>query len=392
MEGYFIQLVGAEESPLYGGTSAPLAPLVGTSTGAFVAYEAKAYSLYINQAGGGAIKGSPFQLTVKADVACGTTSTMSGAGISAASLSPAVNTFRVQTRDAFGNQRTDLGASFEVFFVRVVRTRAPNVQGGEHGGLPPVSGSKALSDPGDVPTLHATLAPDVSAGDLAGSYSIPIVPSPAGQAHYLYASWMQPGGLHATYYSSQQNQALPVPCSKCSISHKFPTTVSSGGTSTNPATLDSGLVGPGSVCGSLSCNLWIRWAGGVRACEGSVHGDGTSDYTSCYGANDAYRRDFRWTMATADRVKLWVDSKLVIDQWSSLSVASPSASVVFHQPHRILDFFAEYQRLSTDVISSAPVLLSDTAQDGSFQPIQSHRLYRSEQLFGSPSFVNIYPT
>ena len=61
-------------------------------------------------------------------------------------------------------------------------------------------------------------------------------------------------------------------------------------------------------------------------------------------------------------------------------------------PDAILDFFAEYQRLATDVISAAPVLLSDTGQDGTSQPIHSTRLFRTETLKGSPSYINVYPT
>ena len=72
---YFVQLIGAEEAPLYGGASAALAPLLGTSLASFRAFEAKSYSLYVMQ-GGVNIKGSPFMLAVKPDGACGATSTM----------------------------------------------------------------------------------------------------------------------------------------------------------------------------------------------------------------------------------------------------------------------------------------------------------------------------
>ena len=385
---YFVQLIGAEEAPLYGGASAALAPLLGTSLASFRAFEAKSYSLFVMQ-GGVNIKGSPFMLAVKPDGACGATSTMSGSGITAASVSPASNTFRIQARDAFGNQRSDLGAQGEAFFVRVVRTRSPDVQGSDHGGLPAFSGSKALSDPGDIPSLHASITTDAASGaDLRASYTIPVVPSPAGQAHYLYASWIQSGGLHATYYSAAAAQTdvslgLPVPCSKCALAHKFPSTISSGG-STSPSALDAALTGADSVCGSTSCNVWIRWSGALRACLPSTSA------SSCVGGAESFSRDFRWTMATEDRIKLWVDNRLVIDQWSSLSAAAPSGSAVFGSASAVLDVFAEYQRLSSDVISSAPVFLSDTGEDGTFQPLHSMRLYVTEDLQGSPSFLNLY--
>jgi hypothetical protein len=189
-----------------------------------------------------------------------------------------------------------------------VRTRSPNKQGTSYGGLPPFSGSSSLSESGDIPTLKTSIiAAEVG---LSGSYSIPIVPSPAGQTHYLYATWLIRGGLHASYYSadiSASTQVLPLPCFLCGAMHKFPQTVSSGGVSTRPSTLDSALVGSASVCSSLSCNLVIRWAGVIRAC--SVLAEIT-----CAGA-PSYRRDFQWTIASDDRVKLWIDNRLVIDQW-----------------------------------------------------------------------------
>ena len=385
VDSFSIQLIGALDSPLYGGVASPLAPLQGTSLASYTAFQAKTYDLYVQQGSQG-IQGSPFHLTVMPDMACGSTSTLSGNGLTAASLAPAVNTFRIQVRDAFSNLRSDVGVEGEAFFVRVVRTRSPNTQGSAHGGLPPFSGSKGLSDPGDIPSLHAVGQPEDSSSPL--SYMIPIVPSPAGQAHWLYASWIQRGGLHATYYSSDSAWAtseLPRPCTRCAETHKFPAAISSGGLSTNPTTFDSGLTGSASVCGTGSCNFVIRWAGVIRACSSA------EDDSTCVGA-PSYTRDFKWTIASADRVKLWIDNKLIIDQWTSLDVSSPSGSATFGKPDGLADVFAEYQRLAADVISSAPILLSDTGQDGTFQPIHSMRLYRVESLQGSPSYLNVYPT
>ena len=328
VDPFFLQLIGAQNSPLYGGVSASLTPLLGTSLGSYVAFEAKQYQLFVQQSGGD-IKGSPFALTVLPDRACGSTSTLSGSALTAASLSPALNSFSLQARDSFGNLLSDEGVAGEGFLVRVVRTRSPNVQGASHGGLPGFSGSTALADPGDIPTLHASLA--FQDGEMKGTYSIPVIPSPAGQAHYIHSSWIQRGGLHATYYSADESAStaqLPMPCRQCHATHKFPQTVSSGGVSTRPATLDSALVGSASVCGSLSCNLVIRWAGAIRACSSAA------DHSTCLGA-PSYRREFKWTIAPADRVKLWLDNKLIIDQWSSLSVSSPSAAAVFGHADKV---------------------------------------------------------
>jgi hypothetical protein len=124
-ESFSVLLIGSEEAPLYGGLSAPLNTRFGKSVASYIAFEAQPYHLYVNQ-GGGDIKGSPFALTVVANRVCGTTSTLSCDAITSASLSPAVNTFRIQVRDAFSNERAgaeDTGTQLSTQFTCFTSTK-----------------------------------------------------------------------------------------------------------------------------------------------------------------------------------------------------------------------------------------------------------------------------
>ncbi len=55
----------------------------------------------------------------------------------------------------YGNARADAQADVGRFLVRVVRTEVEGQQGSE--GVPPFYGASALSGPGDIPTLQATI-------------------------------------------------------------------------------------------------------------------------------------------------------------------------------------------------------------------------------------------
>jgi len=82
----------------------------------------------------------------------------------------------------------------------------------------------------------------------------------------------------------------------------------------------------------------------------------------------------------------------------SFPLSLPPTLLLSHPPglslslFQVVDIFAEYQRQSSDVLSSAPVELRDTGADGTFRLIHSMRLYRTEALKESPTYVNVYAT
>ncbi|KAJ1480364.1 hypothetical protein T484DRAFT_2806010 [Baffinella frigidus] len=52
-----------------------------------------------------------------------------------------------------------------------------------------------------------------------------------------------------------------------------------------------------------------------------------------------------------DRVKLWIDNKIVIDQWNSLAAVSPTGSYLFDSATGIYDIHAEFLKRLADAAS-----------------------------------------
>lgn len=86
--------------------------------------------------------------------------------------------------------------------------------------------------------------------------------------------------------------------------------------------------------------------------------------------------------AATDRVRLWVDSKLVIDQWNSLASASPAATLSFPVAHEYYELQMFYQ---TFALSGLGGLKSNGVI------IPSDRLFMSTHVIGSPFTVTTQP-
>jgi len=81
---------------------------------------------------------------------------------------------------------------------------------------------------------------------------------------------------------------------------------------------------------------------------------------SC-GGNNFLERAFNWTVQPADRLKLWIDNKLLIDQWTSLDATSVTASHRFLDRAATLDFAAYFQRAIASSSRTDPASVSDIA-------------------------------
>jgi hypothetical protein len=77
-----------------------------------------------------------------------------------------------------------------------------------------------------------------------------------------------------------------------------------------------------------------RYHGMLAACEPQP--------SSCPG-DEFVERNFNWTLSPSDRVKLWIDNQLIIDQWTSLASLSATASHRFLERAASLDFAALFQ-------------------------------------------------
>jgi len=364
---FTVDLFGSGGSPIYNGQVATATANSGTYVASYTAENAKNFDLFV-KFGGENIKGSPFSNTVKPAAQCGTKSSIQGTGLTAASISPSKSAFTIQARDQYGNAKTQALTSAE-FVVRVARTSGSGMQGTN--GPPPFYGKTAIST---SPTVHATFNTATNDGKYAGYYQIPSTPSPTGYTHYLYASYVTAGGVYATYYDSSATQTVGVPINTNNLN-----------------------------VGTTAMTKSVTTAGLTAATWTTSNGDGpwgsgttlkTSDdvyvvrYSGMYKPNSQTQMYFRWTSldANRDRVKLWIDNKLIIEQWISLANTSPSGTYLFDSSNGIYDFHTEIFRKAGGTTTPQ---FEDSTTTTFGTAIPTARLYLSDKVSGSPYAVTV---
>merc|ERR1719181_1281419 len=371
---FTVDLFGSGGSPIYNGGVAGGTASSGSYTASYTAENAKVYDLFVKY-GSENVKGSPFTTTIKSSNTCGAKSTIQGTGLTAASISPSKSAFTIQARDQYGNAKTSALVSGQDFIVRVVRTSGTGMQGTK--GTPPYYQSSAIST---SPTVHGTFNTATNDGKYAGYYQVPSTPSPTGYTHYLYASWLAEGGVSATYYS-ENNLPHPALDSTATTTYSAPVDTNDDGSATNKrltARLGVTLKDPtaANTDGHGSNKLC------ANACAFSVRMNGTYKTAST-------QRYFKWNAIEAtDRVRLWIDNKLVVDSWTSLAGAAPTGSYLFDSSSGIYDVHAEIWRKSGDATVSA-VSIQDGSDGNTFTDVPTPRLYFSETLSGSPYAVTV---
>ena len=87
-------------------------------------------------------------------------------------------------------------------------------------------------------------------------------------------------------------------------------------------------------------------------------------------------------------MRLWIDNKLIVDQWTSLSSGAPTGSYLFDSSSGIYDVHAEIYRKS-GVNDDKEVSIRDGSDGSTFTDVPTDRLYFSETLSGSPYAVTV---
>ena len=361
---FTVDLFGSGGSPIYNGQVAVGTANAGTYVASYTAENAKNYDLFV-KFGGENVKGSPFSNTVLPAAQCGSKSTIQGTGLTAASISPSKSAFTIQARDQYGNAKTQALSGAE-FVVRVARTSGSGMQGTN--GQPPFYGSTAIST---SPTVHATFNTATNDGKYAGYYQIPSTPSPTGYTHYLYASYVAAGGVYATYYdTAAATQAIGSPIDMDSL----------GTTAlTRSITTDGlGMATVSDAAGPWSSSLLLK----------ATDAEYIVRYSGMYKPNGQTQMYFRWGTLEqdGDRVKLWIDNKLIIDQWSSLDSTTPSGTYLFDSSSGVYDFHTEYFRQAG--ATTTPVFEDDTTT-GFGTAMPTGRLYFQDKVSGSPYAVTV---
>jgi len=378
---FTVDLFGSGGSPIYNGGVAGGTASSGSYTASYTAENAKVYDLFVKY-GSENVKGSPFTTTIKPSNTCGAKSTIQGTGLTAASISPSKSAFTIQARDQYGNAKTSALVSGQDFIVRVVRTSGTGMQGTK--GTPPYYQSSAIST---SPTVHGTFNTATSDGKYAGYYQVPSTPSPTGYTHYLYASWLAEGGVSATYYTGT-SLALPDHDSDSTAATTYvaPKDKQVDGSATNkrltarlgvdlanPAAAIAGGHGSNNLCGG-DCAFIVRMDGAYKTASTQRY----FKFLNIMGTNGA----------DTDRVRLWIDNKLIVDQWTSLSSGAPTGSYLFDSSSGIYDVHAEIYRKSGENTPKS-VSIQDAPADSGYSDVPTTRLYFSETLSGSPYAVTV---
>ena len=378
---FTVDLFGSGGSPIYNGGVAGGTASSGSYTASYTAENAKVYDLFVKY-GSENVKGSPFTTTIKPSNTCGAKSTIQGTGLTAASISPSKSAFTIQARDQYGNAKTSALVSGQDFIVRVVRTSGTGMQGTK--GTPPYYQSSAIST---SPTVHGTFNTATSDGKYAGYYQVPSTPSPTGYTHYLYASWLAEGGVSATYYTGT-SLALPDHDSDSTAATTYvaPKDKQVDGSATNkrltarlgvdlanPAAAIAGGHGSNNLCGG-DCAFIVRMDGAYKTASTQRY----FKFLNIMGTNGA----------DTDRVRLWIDNKLIVDQWTSLSSGAPTGSYLFDSSSGIYDVHAEIYRKS-GVNDEKEVSIQDGSDGNTWNHVPTTRLYFSETLSGSPYAVTV---
>ena len=309
--------------------------------------------------------------------------------------------FIIQARDSFGNARTaatDSGSGGG-FHVRLMRSNKP-----QHF-LPPFPRAAPHSSPEAhvaLPTTIAQWKPSHHADALSryhGHYMMASEPWDAMIAPTLHVSWAQRGGLHATYYTSgmpgagEDDEALPAPCETALLPRTHVRVAIPIPNVTDPASGAVDLRGAVASCHHAQLadsRLIIRYHGMIGACDPAP--------ASC-GGNNFFERAFNWTVHPADRLKLWIDNKLLIDQWTSLEVTSVTASHRFLDRAATLDVAAYFQRVIASssrsdaadlTLANEQMSLRDDGTQNNSSSIPTERLLSVADIAGSP-FIVVLP-
>jgi len=373
---FTVDLFGSGGSPIYNGAVTPLSSSAGTYTATFTAVNAKNYDVFVKY-GSNNLKGAPYNLVVQPYTTCGTKSTIQGTGLTAASISPSKSAFTIQSRDQYGNARTLAG---DTFVVRVARTSGTGMQG--TGGLPPFYSKTAISS---SPTIHSVFNTATNDGKYAGYYQIPSTPSPAGLTHYSYASLVSAGGVYATYYTVE---TMPSDSAAAVLSSPVDTVTS------NAASAKGTFGIPFAKGFSAAARVTKRDASGPWGATGISNGTGNFviRWNGLYTPSQT-QMYFAWTgTSIKDRVRLWVDNKLIIDQWTSLAAdpatTAPTGGYLFDSVSGVFDIHAEFLRGGET--NGFDLEVKEGTLSGTIgTSIVTTRLFTVENLSGSPYAVTV---
>ena len=291
------------------------------------------------------VQGSPFELFLQPSLVSWRDSSAQGSGLSFATAGLSAH-FTVVARDEYYNLRNDWRDQVVSF----------------SNNLEPASPTDSRSDHGI--SWHGS----VSASVVPGTYHVSYMVTRAGLTR-VAASLVATGGLMATYYDAMMTagfESQPVMARMVQQASEG----SAGG-----AVARGGPLRAHSVTGA---GYTVRWAGLFRPQFADLY---TFQTRSLNVSMDSQ---------PTERMKLWVDNQLIIDQWVSLSYldASPTGTHAFPAAYDYYELQMLYQSQKMDRLT---VELLAAPQDQPLQPLPSSNLLSAMHVTGSPSSLTALP-
>ncbi len=99
---------------------------------------------------------------------------------------------------------------------------------------------------------------------------------------------------------------------------------------------------------------------------------------------------FKAEMTPVDRVKLWLDNRLIIDEWSSLSGVSPTGTIGLDESGRLWDIVTEYKH-ETNQSGTFRLMWKLNAGVSTYTVVPTAKLYTSSPVRSSPYRSRVWP-
>jgi hypothetical protein len=227
------------------------------------------------------VTGNPFMLTIRPSTVSAGVSTWAGNGLTFATAG-VTSSFTIQAKDVYGN---DMAYGGQVIVGRAFRNGCST--------CPPIVHAETV----DLGNSTFTVAYTATR---TGSYKV-------------HASVAVKGGLWATYYNSFSTQTVDYTKSPYGSDWENDYLQSPWAVALNPQVSWAGSASQVPQAGLTADRMWaVRWAGFVQPCR--------SDYPYTF---------YVPVESGDERVQLWVDNSLVINQWSSITTTEPSGTFLF---------------------------------------------------------------
>ena len=259
--------------------------------------------------------------------------------------------FTVIARDDYDNLRTDWKDTMVSYALNMEPT------------LPRTHGASAYGARGG-----RVWRGSVAANVVPGSYRVSYAVTTAGTTR-ISAAVVATGGLHATYYDSADAQTF----GHHAVMARSVQQVSEG---PEGGTIARG--GPLRAHSVTNSGYTVRWAGLLRA-----------DFAAIYSFQ-TLTRNMASAVGPSERIKLWIDSQLIIDQWTSLSSgdASPIGTYSFPVAHDYYELELLYQ---SQRMQRLTVELLAAPSEEPLASLPSSKLLRAMEV-GGPWHVRAQPS